>query len=230
MPRKTFVAGEILTAADVNTNLMDQAVMTFADDAARTTALPSPSEGMVTYLEDSNLLSIYDGTAWRNSLSVTGSILQVVQTLKTDTFSTTSTSFTAVTGASVAITPKATSSRVLLLGTMYLGSNTSTNERSVFVRLSGGNAATYVGDTAGNRVRAFGSPGTRAAGVDLPNNGNGFASIAFVDSPATTSAVTYQLEMQVTGDTGFLGRSGTDTDNAGRGRFPTTLIAMEVAG
>jgi len=52
VPRKTFVAGEILTAADVNTNLMDQTVMVFDDAAARTTAIPSPVEGMVTYLKD----------------------------------------------------------------------------------------------------------------------------------------------------------------------------------
>jgi hypothetical protein len=226
MPRKTFVAGEILTAADVNTNLMDQAVMVFDSSAARGSAIPSPIEGMVTYLKDSDTVFSYDGAGWK---SVAG-VLQVVQTLKTDTFSTTSTSFTAVTGASVTITPRSASNKVLILGTMYLGLNTSTNDRSVFVRLSGGNSAAYVGDTAGSRVRAFGSPGTRTAGVDFPNNGNGFASIAYVDSPATTSAVTYQLEMQVTGDTGFLGRSGTDTDNAGRGRFPTTLIALEVAG
>jgi hypothetical protein len=65
VPRKTFVAGEILTAADVNTNLMDQAVMTFADAAARTTALPSPSEGMVTYLADVDRLQVYN-TDWQD--------------------------------------------------------------------------------------------------------------------------------------------------------------------
>jgi hypothetical protein len=54
MPRKVFVAGEILTAADVNTNLMDQAVMVFDDSAARGSAIPSPIEGMVTYLKDTD--------------------------------------------------------------------------------------------------------------------------------------------------------------------------------
>ncbi len=229
MTREVFVAGQILTAAEMNV-VSDQTVMSFAGTAARGSAIPSPVEGMTSYLEDSNILSIYDGSAWRNSLSVTGSILQVVQTLKTDTFSTSSTSFTAVTGASIAITPKATSSRVLILGTIFLGFASGTNERAAFVRISGGNATTYVGDAAGSRVRAFGSSGVRATNSQGVGDNNGLTSIAFVDSPATTSAVTYQLEMQVTGDTGFVGRFGTDTDNAGRGRFPTTLIAMEVAG
>jgi hypothetical protein len=64
MPRKVFVAGEILTAADVNTNLMDQAVMVFDDSAARGSAIPSPSEGMVTYLKDTNLVEAYTGAAF----------------------------------------------------------------------------------------------------------------------------------------------------------------------
>lgn len=64
MPRKVFVAGEILTAADVNSNLMDQAVQVFDDASARTTALPSPTEGMVTYLKDTNSIDKYLGSAW----------------------------------------------------------------------------------------------------------------------------------------------------------------------
>jgi hypothetical protein len=64
MPRKEFVAFTRLDASDVNTYLMDQSVMTFATSAARTTAIPTPAEGMVTYLEDSNSLQVWDGTAW----------------------------------------------------------------------------------------------------------------------------------------------------------------------
>ena len=62
--RRTFVSGEILTANQVNNYLQDQTVMVFADSAARSTAIPSPSEGMVTYLSDINFLSIWDGTQW----------------------------------------------------------------------------------------------------------------------------------------------------------------------
>lgn len=61
---RTFVDGDVLTAAQVNTYLMEQAVMVFADASARTTALPTPSEGMVTYLADSNVLEVYDGSSW----------------------------------------------------------------------------------------------------------------------------------------------------------------------
>jgi hypothetical protein len=66
MPRKVFTAGEVLTAADVNSNLMDQAVMTFTNAAARTSAISAPVEGMMTYLADVDLFQFYNGTIWVN--------------------------------------------------------------------------------------------------------------------------------------------------------------------
>ena len=62
--RQVFTAGEVLTAADVNGYLMDQTVMVFADAAARTAAIAAPTEGMVTYLSDTNALEYYDGSAF----------------------------------------------------------------------------------------------------------------------------------------------------------------------
>ena len=59
-----FTDGQVLTAAQVNTYLMQQAIMVFATSAARTTALPTPSEGMVTYRTDNNVIEYYDGAAW----------------------------------------------------------------------------------------------------------------------------------------------------------------------
>jgi hypothetical protein len=64
MSRKVFTAGEVLAAADVNSFLMDQTVMSFAGTAARGSAIPSPVEGMVTYLEDIDDLRTYNGSSW----------------------------------------------------------------------------------------------------------------------------------------------------------------------
>jgi hypothetical protein len=64
MSRKVFTAGEVLAAADVNSFLMDQTVMSFAGTAARGSAIPSPVTGMTTYLEDSKALEVYDGSAY----------------------------------------------------------------------------------------------------------------------------------------------------------------------
>jgi len=64
MPRKTFVAGTLATASDINTYLMNQSVMTFATPTARNTAIPSPIEGMLTYQENNNHLTVWNGTDW----------------------------------------------------------------------------------------------------------------------------------------------------------------------
>ena len=65
---KSFTAGAVLTASDVNTYLMEQGVMYFATTTARDTAISSPEDGMVAYIGSNNSsegLYTYNGTAWR---------------------------------------------------------------------------------------------------------------------------------------------------------------------
>lgn len=62
MPREVFVAGQVLTAAELNI-VSDASVMVFDDASARTAAISSPSEGMVTYLKDTDQLEKYT-TDW----------------------------------------------------------------------------------------------------------------------------------------------------------------------
>jgi hypothetical protein len=64
MPRKEFEAFTRLDASDVNTFLMDQSVMSFAGTAARGSAIATPVEGMLTYLEDSDEYQSYNGTSY----------------------------------------------------------------------------------------------------------------------------------------------------------------------
>jgi hypothetical protein len=59
-----FSTGDILTAAAANGYLASQVVMVFADAAARTTAITSPQEGMISYLKDTNATQYYSGSAW----------------------------------------------------------------------------------------------------------------------------------------------------------------------
>jgi hypothetical protein len=67
---KDFVTGEVLTAADVDGYLM-QGVWVFADAAARTAAVPSPQEGNMSFLKDTNSTEYYSGSAW---VAVGGSV------------------------------------------------------------------------------------------------------------------------------------------------------------
>ncbi len=62
---KLFNTGDVLTAAQVNTYLMQQSVMVFANSTARTTALSGVlAEGMLSYLQDTNAVEKYDGSSW----------------------------------------------------------------------------------------------------------------------------------------------------------------------
>lgn len=67
---KVFTAGDVLTAADVNTYLMQQAVLVFDDSAARTSAIGTPTEGMLSYLKDTDAIEKYNGSAWVATTSV----------------------------------------------------------------------------------------------------------------------------------------------------------------
>jgi hypothetical protein len=69
---KTFNSGEILTAADVQNYLQDQAVMVFATATARDAAVTSPEDGMVCYLEDTKFLQVYEDAAWNNLIDSSG--------------------------------------------------------------------------------------------------------------------------------------------------------------
>jgi len=60
---KTFVTGDVLTAADTNGYLM-QGVLVFATAAARDSAITSPQEGQTCYLKDTDAVMTYSGAAW----------------------------------------------------------------------------------------------------------------------------------------------------------------------
>jgi hypothetical protein len=62
---RTFTAGAVLTAAQVQTYLQDQSVMVFANAAARSSVLGTAiAAGMFTYLQDTLSFEGYNGTAW----------------------------------------------------------------------------------------------------------------------------------------------------------------------
>jgi hypothetical protein len=227
MPRKVFVAGEILTAADVNTNLMDQAVMVFDDDTARGSAIPSPSEGMVTYLKDTDELEKYT-TDWE-PVNTQG-ILQVVSTAKTDTFSTSSTTFTALTGLSASITPSSTNSKILIICLVSYG--TSSRVGYPKIRFMRDSTAVGVGASVGSRLQA-----TTGLDTEAPSDGaaagiHGSAFGSFLDSPSSTSSITYSVEIGTTAGTVLVNRSSTDTDNGtiANARTISSITLMEVAG
>jgi hypothetical protein len=61
---KEFATGDVLTAADANGYLASQVVMVFASAAARTSAIASPQEGMISFRKDADAMEYYSGSAW----------------------------------------------------------------------------------------------------------------------------------------------------------------------
>ena len=150
-----------------------------------------------------------------------GKIGQVVQTLKTDTFSTTSTSPDAVTGLSVDITPVATSSKILI--NVCFGSfNSRYGQNYIYATISGGNAATYIGDAATGHEAAM---GTLSGGSDNYSQQGG-NSMMYLDSPSTTSEVTYQVNIWGPAYTMII--NGPQTTRTTSWNAASTIVAMEV--
>lgn len=148
-----------------------------------------------------------------------GKILQVVQATKTDTASVTGTTFSSVFTAS--ITPSSSSSTVLVFASLSVGQAAS---NFVNLRLTRSSSTLLQGDTAGSRTRVTTQANPGGAGVMAA------ANITYLDSPASTSAQTYAIEIasHTTGAV-YLNRSGTDTDSAGFSRGASSIILMEVA-
>ncbi len=66
MPYKVFQDATILTASDVNTYMMNQQIAVFADSTARGSAIASPVEGQFAFLKNTDKLTYFDGSTWRN--------------------------------------------------------------------------------------------------------------------------------------------------------------------
>lgn len=133
-------------------------------------------------------------------------IVQVVSTSKTDTFTSTSTSFTDITGLSVSITPTSATSKVLVMITLQ-GSQATTSDG--MFRLLRDATALSVG-TAGTTQNGF-------AQVSFDYRNSMFScALTFLDSPATTSATTYKVQA-VTGAGGTItvNRRGADLQFGG---------------
>ena len=81
-----------------------------------------------------------------------GSVLQTLSTTKTDTFISSSTSYTDVTGLSLAITPSSTSSKILVI--CHLGTVSNNNHYSGF-RFVRGSTSIGIGTSGGTYNDSF---------------------------------------------------------------------------
>lgn len=168
-----------------------------------------PTGGTAGQFLTKNSATDYD-TQW--AALPTGTVIQVLSTTKTNVFSTTSTSIVDVTGMSVTITPKSTSSNILVMVNFLQSTNNATTTNS-FRIIRGSTSIGATGSTY------YSSP--------FQNGLTGYwMALTFLDSPVSTSALTYKLSM-LTGasTTGYVGAYSQNTSLPST----STITVMEVA-
>jgi hypothetical protein len=143
--------------------------------------------------------------------------------LKSDTFTSSSTSFIDITGLSVTITPTLNTSKVLVLIALNMSGKSGIGVG--MARLLRGSTVVYAGDAASNRTLGFYSniPGS-AEGDDSSQVGSG----VFLDSPATTSATTYKIQGLTNAGTFFVNRTANDNDSTYILRGVSSITVMEI--
>ena len=177
-------------------------------------------DGTITGLTSTGISAVQN--VGRTNLPA-GSVLQVVSTTKTDTFTTTSNSFTTITGLTASITPTSASSRILVIvnatGSQTVGVN------DAYIALFRDSTQIALGDSAGSRVRYSFMLNANNAGWST----NG--AVTTLDSPATTSAITYSVRgLAALSGTLYINRGNTDSDNTnGAGRTVSSITLMEIA-
>ena len=160
-----------------------------------------------------------------SKLVQSGGILQVVQTVKTDNFSFSTTSYADITGLSATITPISASSKILITFALTVGGDTWNNGGSAFQLVRN---STNIGvTTAVSTVTSTTNSSFFGPSQNDTKNMVETSNMMFLDSPATTSAITYKIQTRI--------NTGTGTNHVNRnsnGSYGgiSTITLMEVAG
>ncbi len=162
------------------------------------------------------------GMKW-STIGGGGKVLQVLSTTKSDAFTTTSDTYTDITGLSVTITPSASTSKILVLYDFQAYADPATHQ--AFLQLVRGSTPIKIGDVAGGRAQITGADSSTNYYNPSANTGG-----SYLDSPATTSATTYKLQVRrsggTSGDIACINRG--ELDDTSRFRTASTITVMEI--
>ena len=152
-----------------------------------------------------------------------GTVLQVVQATTDTQQSTASTSFVDVTGLSASITPTSSTNKILIRYRVS-GSSSLGNNMNAFQILRD---STAVGNGAQGASRVKCHSVVRGQYSD----GNPWWTTAgeYLDSPATTSAITYKIQYKVDLGTCYVNRDPSNGDTANYASPLSEITLMEIA-
>jgi hypothetical protein len=157
-----------------------------------------------------------------------GSVLQVLQAVKTDVFSVNGNEsamvFSDITGLSVSITPASASNKILVFGDVLTGVAVN-GEASI--RLIRGSTSIYIGGADGSRTRATG-----AAAYDNDDSEVFYRqTFIYLDSPATTNSTTYKVQLGAYNNVAnYVNRVASEGAGAETTRGASSITVMEIAG
>ena len=210
-----FVANAILTAAQQNISAAT-GVPVFATTVTRDAAFGGSNkvlaEGQLAYIEASDIVQYYTGSAWATLAPSTSAVVQVQSTFLGTSFSTTSTSYVDVTGLSVSITPTSASNKVLVM----CGAAFSAGAVRGYLQLVRGSTDIAI---------STGFTTNQTSCTAVSDYMSQYVGIAFLDSPATTSATTYKFKMKA--DSGSTARINSQQGATDQGNV-STITVMEV--
>ena len=158
--------------------------------------------GLPDGIVDADMLAANAVTSGKLASGVGGKILQVVQTFKTDAFSRSSTSFGDITGMNVSITPASTSNKILITCHLSVGTNGNGYAGFRLLRDStniGHSTALDSQNSANTRDSAFAFGDESSQATYKLNT----VSYSFLDTPSSTSSLTYKLTVRTWSSTTF---------------------------
>lgn len=148
-------------------------------------------------------------------------VLQVVSTSLTSIFSSTATSYSTVTGLSVNITPKYSTSKILVRLDITGGASSL-----VLYQILRNSTPVAIGDL----VSGHGQSTTQPAQFQGANGDRGtYLGMTYLDSPATTSTITYSVQGQCDSGTWYVNRSASYSASAFGAGSVSTITVMEIA-
>jgi hypothetical protein len=195
------------------------------------------TQGDILYRDGSGLQRLAKGTAGQvlkiNSgatapewgTDVGGKILQVKQTIITDTqlISSNAPSFADILNLAVSVTPASTSNKVLVTAHVNIS---STSGYRTFARLTRNNTPIAIGATNVSSRLPVTMSSTGAG------NQGAIVSMMFLDTPNNASPTNYNVEVSIEGSSGSIRINGelSDSDNGSQSRSVSTITAMEITG
>ena len=199
-----------------------------ADSGGGTFEIKAPSSG-----SNARVLTIPDsasGTVLTTTNPKAGNIIQVVEAVKTDTATTSTTIYGAIAGLQPQITPTSNTSKIMIFINLKWGFSNENNDVNfkLFRSIGGTETEIFSGDASNsNSLGFYGAQDALGKGIHIMMP----ISSQYLDSPNTTSQITYLIKwhIQRSASYNYLNRPGSNDTSDDYHRTSSSVTLMEVA-